>query len=113
MLTAVGNQIKQDVGSRGICCRSGGDEFWVLLSNDQVLAPKEFVASLCESLSRLETAAGNIHLPVSVSTGVVWADSLLLTDIEALIRKADDAVYSAKESGKGRMVSVSASTIPI
>lgn len=79
-------------------CRWGGEEFLVL-------APHTDLEKARKLAEKLRTAVDTWRSPVedslSVSMGVAFLDED--EDLETLIRKADDALYRAKERGRNRV----------
>lgn len=82
-----------------ICCRLGGDEFAVILrlTND----PKE----ACDIAERIRAKVSSISCggrPIAVSIGVALCDHLANSP-QALMERADQALYQAKLEGKNRV----------
>lgn len=78
--------------------RLGGDEFAVVL--DDVAGPdvaEEAVRRVVERIDRLDRL-GDLRLEVSASAGIAVADRPDV-DPEKLLRRADRAMYRAKEAG--------------
>jgi len=73
--------------------RMGGDEFAMLLEHCAADRALEVVDRIVE---RLESGRGD--LPVGASFGVAVADCSEPVDSDALLRRADDAMYDAKGS---------------
>jgi diguanylate cyclase (GGDEF)-like protein len=73
--------------------RMGGDEFAMLLEHCPAERALEVVDRIVE---RLESGRGD--LPVGASFGVAVADCSEPVDSDALLRRADDAMYDAKGS---------------
>jgi diguanylate cyclase (GGDEF)-like protein len=70
----------------------GGDEFALLLER----CPRERALEVVERvLERLDEGAGD-DLAIAASFGVAVADCSGPIDSEALLRRADDAMYDAK-----------------
>jgi diguanylate cyclase (GGDEF)-like protein len=80
-----------EVRASDLLTRYGGDEFALLL-------PDCTIDTAMEIVERLELACEG----VSFSTGVARWDGV--EDAEALLRRADDALYLAKSQGGGRSV---------
>ena len=99
VLADAADVIRSVVRSADIACRVGGDEFAVIL-------PESGMPEAEQLYSRLQTAlqqkpigeAGRIR----ISAGV--AELTKNDDSRAFFERADDALYGAKESGKGRSV---------
>ncbi len=96
-----------DVLSGGIrrtdtLARWGGEEFTILLPG----ARRANALRVAESLrARVNEAKFNVHQPVTVSIGL--AEYKKDETAEALIRRADQALYKAKESGRNCVVAES------
>ena len=87
-----------------LIARYGGDEFIVLLPENDTIAASEVADRICHSIMkiRIETAQGKAR--VTASIGVASLDKGMTT-LSALIEQADRALYNAKKFGKNRVVS--------
>ncbi|WP_436527245.1 diguanylate cyclase domain-containing protein [Actinoplanes sp. HUAS TT8] len=98
LLVAVAERISAAAGRDGIAARFGGDEFALLLTGPTGIDQAErLCAELCEPV-RLSAATVRVGASVGVAPaepGVTVAD---------LLRRADQAMYSAKAGGKNRVV---------
>lgn len=98
LLSEVAGRLTELIGAKGIVARFGGDEFVIALRQDEVQA-----AMLAE---KLVTAVGRPYeleghlISVGVSVGVAMAD-MASSDPETLFRNADQALYRAKDDGRG------------
>ena len=104
---AIGDQLLQSVAQRLVACvrhsdtvsRQGGDEFVLLLSyiehvEDAVHSAQKILAAIA-----LPHRIGQQDLHISASIGIsLFPDDG--QDAETLIKSADTAMYSAKESGR-------------
>ena len=102
LLQAVAQRLVQSTRFSDTVARLGGDEFAILLEG--IAAPKEveaLAASLIEVLDQ-PFAIGATEVRVSASIGVAFSN--LDTSAEALLSKADIAMYYAKSAGKNRYV---------
>lgn len=100
LLVEAAKRLQSCVSDEHILCRFGGDEFLILLRNINDI---DAINHLCESLIR------QIELPfelfgreffISTSIGVsLWPDDA--KQAETLIKNADQAMYHAKEVGRG------------
>lgn len=81
--------------------RYGGEEFVVSLSHTGIDEAERFAERLRQ---RVEVATGVDPAPLTVSVGVTALTSGEREDIEALIARADVALYDAKAAGRNRVV---------
>jgi diguanylate cyclase (GGDEF)-like protein len=106
----VGDQILQATAQRfmdnlrqlDIFARYGGDEFVVLLPETDLEQAKLAARRLHDVVSRtpVETLEGPVHLQISMGVACLHDTD----DMEKLLMKADQALYTAKESGRNRVV---------
>ncbi|MBM2621493.1 bifunctional diguanylate cyclase/phosphodiesterase [Actinoplanes sp. LDG1-06] len=98
-LSAIAERLTDILRSSDVAARLGGDEFGILLpglSGDEALA---LLTRIDESMTTPIRAAGHQLLArASVGLAEAWPGA---TAAE-LLRRADIAMYSAKDSGKGR-----------
>jgi len=94
--------IKRDTDVVG---RYGGEEFVVVLPQTKLLDAASFAERLRESIGTLEIQMGEQKFKVTVSIGVA-STGLFEQQIttEKLIECADQALYTAKNSGRNRVV---------
>jgi diguanylate cyclase (GGDEF)-like protein len=98
VLGQVGERVRGVVRTSDIACRVGGDEFGVILPESSL----EDAEQLCERLKSHMAGhpipqAGRLH----ISAGI--AGLRPQEDAVSLFERADDALYRAKEAGKGRV----------
>jgi len=101
-LARVGAIIAENVREGDVAGRFGGEEFIVLMRDadrDRALAVAERLRSAIET-SGLSYADG---APMTISVGVSYARKSDMTS-EALIERADRALYRAKDAGRNRVV---------
>ncbi len=90
-------------GDHAVVGRIGGEEFLVLLGPQTAPVALRQAVALQESISRLRVAAGEARIPVTVSMGVTVSLSHESLSLEALINRADQALYRAKQNGRNRI----------
>ncbi|HQE39925.1 MAG TPA: diguanylate cyclase [Zoogloea sp.] len=103
VLRQVATSIKGALRAQDIVARTGGDEFLVICPDtglDAAVACAERVRFAVES-TPLKTAG--VTLNMSVSIGVATRDTVM-TDPDALIKRADQALYLAKNKGRNRIM---------
>jgi diguanylate cyclase (GGDEF)-like protein len=104
---AVGDEVLAEIGCRVARCvragdtaaRLGGDEFAVLLESIDRRGTEVVAESLLEAMRRPFELPGR-EAAINASIGIAPASSAASAD--ELLRNADVAMYSAKESGKHR-----------
>jgi diguanylate cyclase (GGDEF)-like protein len=103
VLRIVAQRIEQVIGDRGFVARLGGDEFIALLEDG---TSKDQVMMLCDNVIEQigqKISIEDLELYVGASIGVAWwPDDALSADM--VVRRADQALYHAKEQGRGRAV---------
>ena len=103
VLAALAGRMELVARHSDILGRMGGDEFFLLLPETvaahAIAVAERFQAELAETPIQWEEKA----IPVTISIGVA---SLISTDdeFEALLKRADDALYEAKRTGRNRVV---------
>ena len=99
VLAEAADVIRSVVRSADIACRVGGDEFAVILPESGMPEAEQLYARLQTALHQKPIGdAGRVRL----SAGV--AELTKDDDSRAFFERADDALYGAKETGKGRAV---------
>ncbi|MGC9670533.1 putative bifunctional diguanylate cyclase/phosphodiesterase [Planosporangium sp. 12N6] len=99
LLVEIARRLRDGVRDGDTVARLGGDEFAVLLSGRTHAEADELLGRLAEDLQRPVSADGH-DLLVQASIGVADADDD--ADPAELLRRADVAMYAAKERGKSR-----------
>jgi diguanylate cyclase (GGDEF)-like protein/PAS domain S-box-containing protein len=99
LLTRVGSLLADCVPPESTIARLGGDEFAILLVDVPADDATNVLDRLMSAFEAPITAAG-YELLVQASIGLAGGDSV--EDPSELLRRADVALYAAKELGKGR-----------
>ena len=84
--------------------RYGGEEFLLILSGTVLDAAVTFAERLREKVENHTFSYEGGTLRRTMSCGVAGVPHPRVTDQEALVRAADDALYVAKETGRNRVV---------
>lgn len=94
--------MKQALRQGDTLARLGGDEFVIILNSiDDKTVALPIIQRLLDAISQTITIDGTL-LRVSASIGVTFYPQVGEVDADQLIRQADQAMYSAKQSGKNR-----------
>lgn len=96
ILTHVAKRLHQNVRSADIAARIGGDEFMIFLEY------KEGLEAIMERIFSSLNGEMYRSFPILLSMGVARAD-MGGNDYDTLFQAADQALYAAKNSGRGKL----------
>ena len=99
VLADASDVISSVVRSADIACRVGGDEFAVILPESGMHEAEQLYARLQHALEQRPLGEAG-HIRLSAGVAELGKDD----DSRAFFERADDALYGAKEAGKGRAV---------
>lgn len=102
VLQSTARQVGELLRASDVKCRYGGDEFLVILPDTPRGGAEQVAENIRRSLSGVPITAGTEVLTISTSIGVATALPNEL-DAEALIARADAALYRAKREGRNRV----------
>ena len=103
VLKAVARVLADSVRGSDVAARYGGEEFTIVLSDLDPEAARARAQALCAAVAALPPETGGVtHGPVTVSIGLANhpADGL---SPQALLARADQALYAAKRGGRNRV----------
>jgi diguanylate cyclase (GGDEF)-like protein len=103
-LKTVAQTIRGTVRASDLAARYGREEMAVLLPNTNIEGACAIAGRICENIRRVVVSDGRNAAKVTVSVGVTEFKG----DKDRLIREADEALYSAKRSGKDKYVAYAA-----
>lgn len=107
VLREFARRLRVNVRGMDLACRFGGEEFVIVMPD----TPAHVAADVAERLrAQIEedgfvVSNGTHTLPVTVSVGVATLDREGGEDAKMLLKRADEALYEAKSSGRNRVVS--------
>ncbi|GGK99410.1 GGDEF domain-containing protein [Deinococcus radiotolerans] len=103
VLRQVGAELERRVRTEDVLCRYGGEEFVLLMQDCAAPVAVERAETLRQAVQGLQVqgAEGRAE-PVTVSIGVATAAPGQVARLDDLIRRADLALYRAKEAGRNR-----------
>lgn len=93
------NSIRKDVD---IPCRYGGEELVVVMPNTDVSSAYRAAERFRMNCEEFDFPGQNKPLKVTVSIGVAAIDIETILTSDEFIQRADDMLYSAKESGRNQ-----------
>ncbi len=107
VIQAIADRVKNSIRGIDLACRYGGEEFLVAMPDTD----KEFATVVAERLrqqiaaERIMLNAGRDELAVTVSIGVSSTEDGMRDDsAQRLIKRADEALYEAKNGGRNRVI---------
>lgn len=110
VLVALGALFKRSVRGSDVACRYGGEEFALVLSEISIENVQRKAEALRQAVKNLALDYRGVPLgPVTVSLGIA-VFPIHAADAESLFRRADEALYEAKNTGRDRVVVASPST---
>ncbi|MDT8428716.1 MAG: GGDEF domain-containing protein [Pseudomonadales bacterium] len=102
-LIEVGQKLRETTRSSDLVARFGGEEFLVILVGADDASAAAVAEKLRESITTISLE--DIDTSISVTIGYVSASAATTPDREALIRRADRALYYGKENGRNQVIS--------
>jgi diguanylate cyclase (GGDEF)-like protein len=104
VLRGVADLLRERLRASDVAGRYGGEEFIVILPQNDVEGAMVFAERWREDVeaARFESPDGEV-IPVTLSVGLAAYGPAIETP-EALLRKADQALYAAKAAGRNRVV---------
>jgi len=99
VLRQLSRNLKYAVRTDDIVCRLGGDEFFVICPHTQLEGAAQLAEKIRLAIAALRVPTGSGEWRGSISIGVAVRNPGM-THFEALIKAADEGVYSAKKNGR-------------
>jgi diguanylate cyclase (GGDEF)-like protein len=103
ILRAMADRIRRVTRRYDIVGRYGGDEFLIVVPDSDFDETRGVAERLWQVVRDEEFAVGDARGRMSVSVGFTCADD---DDVNAAIRRADEALYRAKHAGRDRIVAL-------
>ncbi len=105
VLKQVSQAIKNGLRAQDVVCRTGGDEFTVICPETDLRAALVCAERVRREVVELKLESVKADLRCSLSIGVAVRDDAT-ADIDALLKRADEGVYVAKQRGRNRVATV-------
>ena len=102
LLRHFANLLRHELRAADTAGRMGGEEFAVILPGSSLPAAQAFAQRICERLVERPLSVGRQPVQATVSIGIaaIVADDL---SADAVLSRADGALYLAKERGRNRV----------
>jgi two-component system cell cycle response regulator len=95
--------LKANTRQSDICARMGGEEFLVMFSHADKEGTKTTVERIRKQFESKKFILGNSTITVTASFGVAGFRGTNPPDLNALVARADTALYAAKHKGRNRI----------
>ncbi|MEA9793896.1 diguanylate cyclase [Xanthomonas campestris pv. raphani] len=105
VLAAIGELLLAQTRGEDICCRYGGEELTIILPEVDLATASAMAEKLRAGIDGLQVMADGVSLPkITASFGVATFPGHA-GNAAQLLRKADEALYRAKQAGRNQVVS--------
>lgn len=105
VLIQASSALKQALRSQDVIARIGGDEFLVICPETALDAAIICGERLRKAVEGVEVVSGEGVIALSISVGVATRE-LSMSDADALVKRADQGVYVAKQRGRNKVGTV-------
>ena len=102
VLTIFVQRIKDQLRSSDLFARFGGEEFVVILPNADETEAADAIESIRHAVHQ-PYLVGRLAIDIDFSAGVASLSSKI-SSYNAILKLADQALYTAKNSGRGQVV---------
>ena len=101
VIRAVAEVLQSTIRSIDLASRTGGEEFTLMLVDTSEIGAARVAENILSEIKNLKIEGWtDNHGPITVSIGCALYDEA--TDLEAVLRTADEAMYESKKKGKNR-----------
>jgi two-component system, cell cycle response regulator len=95
--------LKTNTRQSDMCARLGGEEFLVLITHAEKQDVKPVVERIRKQFEDSKVIVGNATITATASFGIAGFRGTKPPELDALVARADTAMYAAKEKGRNRM----------
>jgi diguanylate cyclase (GGDEF)-like protein len=107
-LRALGAAVQGELRGADLACRYGGDEFCLLLPETDLSGARAIAERVRTAVAALVVHVDSLAIRTTTSIGVAAFPATRAADPKTLLRKADEALYRAKQMGRDRVVPAAA-----
>ena len=85
--------------------RIGGEEFCIIFTGENLEPPASYIKKFCSEIEKMniEHSSSKVSDFITVSIGLYFMEKTDTEDVEIVFKKADDALYKAKNDGRNRV----------
>ncbi|MFP4631788.1 MAG: GGDEF domain-containing protein, partial [Candidatus Acetothermia bacterium] len=99
VLSALGDLLERETREEDLAARIGGEEFAVLLTQANLEQARSYAERLRKRINRLEIESVTGEISGSLGISTLKSND----DPESLMKRADRALYKAKDSGRNKV----------
>ncbi len=99
-LVTLATLLKAELRKVDFCCRYGGEEFVLCLPDTGKQGALEVAERIREALTRIKIPAEEGAIQITISLGIAENDND--QKVENILKRADDALYRAKQNGRNQ-----------
>ncbi len=103
VLSAIAEETLAGLRCYDVAARFGGEEFVLVLPGTQLAGGVDVAERLRQQVQAISFTPPLDKLKVTVSLGVAFYPAAEINDTDSLIKKADEALYLAKQNGRNRV----------
>lgn len=109
VLQELARRLREQVRTIDLCCRIGGEEFLVILPSTELQVGFTVAERLRRTIASKPFDVGAKSGPLAITVSIGVADFQAIGDTpESILKRADEALYKAKRSGRNRVISEAA-----
>lgn len=108
VLQTVSARLLHNLRSIDIVARYGGEEFVVILPDCTKENAIEAIERIRETVAAQPVCVNDLEIPITFSAGLAASNEFTA---EQLLKRADDALYEAKQSGRNKVIYATAEAI--
>ncbi len=102
LLQEIGQLLGRHIRKRDTLARIGGDEFGLIMEHCSIKQAQRVAKNLIKTLNKTEFDIEGNNMDIGISIGITLIDTSCDNMIE-LLKKVDQACYSAKKEGRNRI----------
>lgn len=108
VLREFARRLRKNVRGMDLACRFGGEEFVIAMPDTDGTVARSVAERVREEIANTPFSVSNQSLGVTVSVGVASLKADAEDSMQDLLKRADRALYEAKNSGRNRVVAKAA-----
>jgi diguanylate cyclase (GGDEF)-like protein len=107
VIVEVARRIEKNLRRVDVACRYGGEEFAILLPETPLTQAAMVADRIWRMISKQATVSSELKISITVSIGVASYEPEVVMSADALLDRADQALYIAKKNGRNQVTAYS------